>query len=140
MEQQGTFSFERGASYTRGQIRAALGGNLRSALPTRRGTVVCACLTCEKNPRAPQEMVIGGSERARRLARSLAASGAAVPVFVRRGRGAWEYAGARRVRSVIEEPGALLALVAEGAPVDATLALLLEEPAAGAPAPVRPGA
>ena len=119
--------FERGREYTREQIRAAVGGSGRAALPTREGKVVCACLTRELNPRAPGEMVIGSGERAVGRALAFAASGAAVPVFVRVRRCRWVYAGDRRVRSVIREPGALLALVAEGAPADIALALLLEE-------------
>jgi hypothetical protein len=55
-----------------------------------------------------------------------------VPVFVRRRSGGWEYTGERRVRSVVEDPGALLALVAEGAPPDISAALQLED-AVGAP-------
>lgn len=133
METGTVVSFEKGSVYTRGQIHGALGGSSRAALPTRGGRVVCACLTREKNPRAPEEMLVGGKERAVRLARAFAASGAAVPLFVRARRGGWEFAGVRRVRSVVEDPGALLALVAEGAPPDIALALLLEEPAAAAP-------
>jgi len=121
--------FEKGSVYTRGQIHEAVGGSARAALPTRRGKIVCACLTREKNPRAPEEMVIGGKERAVRLARAFAASGEAVPVFVRTRRGGWEYTGNRRVRTVIEDPGALLALVAEGAPLDISAALQLEDAA-----------
>ena len=123
----GAVRFEKGIIYTRGQIREVVGGNVRAALPTRGGKVVCVCLTREKNPRAPAEMVIGGKERAVRLARAFAASGEAVPLFVRTRRSGWEYVGERRVRSVIEDPGALLALVAEGAPMDISLALQLEE-------------
>ncbi len=119
--------FEKGFVYTRGQIQHALGGSSRAALPTRGGKVVCACMTLKRNPRAPEEMVIDGRKRVVRLARALAASKAAVPVFVRGRRGGWEYAGERRVRAVIEDPGALLSLVAEGAPADISLALLLEE-------------
>ena len=133
MEQAAAVPFERGSVYTRGQIHEALGGSARAALPTRGGKVVCACLTREKNPRAPEEMVIGSKDRAVRLARAFAASGEAVPVFVRTRRGGWEYTGERRVRAVIEEPGALLALVAEGAPLDIALALLLEEAATEPP-------
>ena len=132
MGQGGAVRFEKGSLYTRGQIHEAVGGSVRAALPTREGRVVCACLTFEKNPRAPEEMVIGGKDRAVRLARAFAASGAAVPVFVRTRRGVWEYTGDRRVRAVIEDPGALLALVAEGAPPDISVALQLED-AAGAP-------
>jgi hypothetical protein len=127
--------FEKGAVYTRSQIRAALGGSVRAALPTRGGRVVCACLTHERNPRAPGEMIVGNVERAIRLARDFAASGAAVPVFVRVRPGGWEYAGKRRVRALIDEPGALLALVAEGVPPDIGAALQLEEiawPSSGA--------
>ena len=136
MEPGETVRFEKGSLYTRAQIRAALGGSPRAALVTRGGRVVCACLTRGKNPRAPEEIVIGGSEGAVRLARAFAASGAAVPVFVRAARGGWEYAGERRVRTLIEEPGALLALLAEGAPPDASLALLLEEAAGTQAEPV----
>ena len=137
MEQGVAVPFEKGSVYTRGQIREAVGGSARAALPTRGGTVVCACLTRERNPRAPQEMAVGGKGRAVRLARAFAASGEAVPVFVRARRGGWEYTGARRVRSVTEEPGALLALVAAGAPLDITLALRLEAFCGG---PAAPGA
>jgi hypothetical protein len=132
MDQGVAVPFEKGSVYTRGQIHEAVGGSARAALPTRGGKVVCVCLTREKNPRAPEEMVIGGQDRAIRLARAFAASGAAVPVFVRTRRGGWEYTGDRRVRMVIEEPGALLALVAEGAPLDISAALQLED-AAGEP-------
>lgn len=131
MEHGTAVRFEKGSIYTRGQIREAVGGSPRAALPTRGGNVVCACLTFEKNPRAPEEMVIGSQERAVRVARTFAASGVAVPVFVRRRRGGWEYTGERRVRAVIEDPGALLALVAEGAPLDISGALQLEEAESG---------
>jgi len=141
MEQDVAAPFEKGSVYTRGQIHAAVGGSARAALPTRGGKVVCACLTREKNPRAPAEMVIGGTDRAVRLARAFAASGEAVPVFVRTRRGGWEYTGDRRVRTVIEDPGALLALVAEGAPPDIAAALQLEDAAGGvADAPRQPPA
>jgi hypothetical protein len=129
MEQGAAVPFEKGSVYTRGQIHEAVGGSARAALPTRGGKVVCACLTRGKNPRAPEEMVVGGKDRAVRLARAFAASGEAVPVFVRTSRGSWEYAGDRRVRTVIEDPGALLALVAEGAPPDISAVLRLEEAA-----------
>jgi hypothetical protein len=134
VEAGGATVFERGRFYTRGEINAALGGSRRAAFPTKAGRVVCLCLTRGRNPRAPEEVVIGGNEHTARLARDLAGSGAAVPVFVRRPRGGWEYAGQRRVRALVEDPGALLALVAEGAPADASLALLLEEIAAGSEA------
>lgn len=132
--------FEKGSVYTRGQIREALGGSSRDALPTRSGKVVCACITLEKNPRAPEEMVVCSGGRAARLAREFALSGEAVPVFVRARRGGWEYAGRRRVRSLIEDPGALLSLVAEGAPPDISLALQLEETAGEPAPPAAPGA
>lgn len=127
MEQSVAVHFEKGLLYTRRHIHEALGGSSRAALPTRGGKVVCVCLTREKNPRAPEEMVIGGKDRSIRLARAFTESGEAVPVFVRTRRGGWEYTGERRVRSLIEDPGALLALVAEGAPLDIAVALQLEE-------------
>jgi len=127
MEHNRAVQFEKGSLYSREQIHEALGGSLWSALPTRGGRVVSACLTLEKNPRAPEEMVIGCNDRLVRLARGFAASGATVPVFVRTRRCGWEYTGERRVSAVIEDPGALLALVAEGAPFDIAVVLRLEE-------------
>lgn len=131
--------FEKGCVYTRAQIHEALGGSRRAALPTRSGAVVCACLTRRRNPRAPAEMLVDGAGRSMRLARAFAASGRAVPVFVADRPGGWAYAGERRVRALIEEPGALLALIAEGARPDTALALLLEE-AEPSPAAVDGGA
>ncbi|MHB8837167.1 MAG: hypothetical protein ACYC9Y_15865 [Candidatus Methylomirabilia bacterium] len=127
MEQVGAVRFDKSSVYTRAQIHESLGGSPWAALPTRGRKIVGVCLTREKNPRAPEEMVVGGADRALRLARAFAASGEAVPVFVRTRRGGWEYAGERRVRSLIEDPGALLALVAEGAPADIAAAMHLEE-------------
>lgn len=89
--------------------------------------MVCVCMRQKKNPRAPQELLIGRRGNALRLARAFAASGKAVPVFVSARPGNWEYTGERRVRSLIDEPGAILALIAEGGPPDTSLALLLEE-------------
>ena len=136
MEPNAVARFDRGSVYTRAQIQEALGGSRRAALPTRGGEVVCACLMRRRNPRAPQEMLVGGTERALRLARAFAASGRAVPVFVSTRPGDWEFAGERRVRALVEEPGALLALIAEGAPPGIALALLLEE---GGPERARSG-
>ena len=127
MEPGAEVRFERGSVYTRAQIHAALGGSRRASLPTRGGEVVCACLTRRRNPHAPEEMLVGGAGRTVRLARAFAASGRAVPVFVCGRPGGWEFAGERRVRALIEEPGALLALFAEGAPPGTAFALLLEE-------------
>lgn len=127
MEPNVAIRFEKGSVYSRAQIHEVLGGGGRASLPTRGGEVVCACMLPGKNPRAPREMLVGGRERSVRLARAFAASGKAVPVFVRARAGVWVYAGTRRVRSVIDAPGAILALIAEGAPPDTALALLLEE-------------
>ena len=147
MEHGGAVRFEKGSFYTRGQIREVFGGSVRAALPTREGKVVCACLTVERNPRAPEEMVIGGTDRAVRQARAFAASGEAVPVFVRARRGGWEFTGVRRVNSTIEVPEALRAPVPEGQPQDISVVLRLEEATgepqdagASAPAPRQPTA
>lgn len=95
----------RGETYTRTQIRLALGGSARAALPTVDGRVVCACLTREANPRAPAEIVVGAAEEAVRRARIFASSGHAVPVFVRSRPGAWEHAGRWRVRLLVDDTG-----------------------------------
>lgn len=123
MDTAGRVRFESGRPYTREEIHAALGGSRRAALVTRGGSVVCLCLTREKNPRAPDAMAVGAGGRSVKLARALAEAGAAVPVFVRAARGGWVCAGDRRVRAVVVQPAAP---PAEGAPPEASLVLELE--------------
>lgn len=131
-------AFAKGRSYTRAQIRAELGGSARVFLPTRGGKVVCACLTRERNPQAPREVVMGGGERVSRRARALAGSGETLPLFVRVRPGAWEYLGRWRATGVRETPAPPVAGGAAGEPAESSVVLLMEEAVAAAgpcPAP-----
>jgi sirohydrochlorin ferrochelatase len=123
---------EKGACTTRRGIRSLIGGSTRAALPSVGGRVVGICLTPEKNPRAPHEVLLGCAERAVRLARGLAATGSAVPLFLRRSPGAWEYAGEWRVGRVVEDAEAVRGRAAGSGRDDVAVVLLMEE---CAPAP-----
>jgi len=64
--------FACGQTYTRGEIRQALGGDLSSSLPHRDGRVVCGCFRPDLNPDAPDVILSGrgpGIERGRESSR-----------------------------------------------------------------------
>ena len=64
--------FACGQTYTRGEIRQALGGDLSSSLPHRDGRVVWGCFRPDLNPDAPDVILSGrgpGIERRRESSR-----------------------------------------------------------------------
>ena len=54
-------SFAIGQAYTRTEISRALGGSTLTYLPQREGRIVCGCFvpTQGKNPKAPEEVLVG---------------------------------------------------------------------------------
>jgi hypothetical protein len=132
METAAMSGFEKGTGYTREQIHAALGGGTRGFLLTAGGRVTGMCVTREKNPGAPEVILIDGKRDALERARKHAATGAAVPLFIKRRRGDWEYVGDRLVRSFTEDPAALADLAAQAGREGIALAFFTE---AGPPAP-----
>ena len=58
-----------GQTYTRGEIRQALGGDLSSCLPHRDGRVVCGCFRPDLNPDAPDVILSGRGPTIERWAR-----------------------------------------------------------------------
>lgn len=95
---RGTHSgLRRGHTYTREQIRDLVGGGgLQTYLPTVQGRVVCACLRLDTNPDAPRVLLPGFGVRRQSSAESLRSAREAIPVFLKRAIGAWEYVGHHR--------------------------------------------
>ncbi len=127
MEPGAPVVFERGKAYTRGEVAAALGGGgSRAVFPSRGGKVLAVCAAGEYNPRAPAEVIAGPGTGHVRAARRLAAAGEAVPVFVRRSTGKWEFAGERRVAAVIDDPAQVGERAAEAARAAGAVVLVLD--------------
>jgi len=85
--------FTLGDCYTREDIHALLGGSTEWYLPTVDGRVVCACLKPGANPDAPRVILPGEGEIIERTADLLVAQRSAVPCFIKRGAGRWQYVG-----------------------------------------------
>lgn len=100
-------AFAFGHTYTRGQIRAALGGDLSSDFPHRGGRVVCGCFRPDLNPDAPDVILPGRGPAIERWARVFVEQPGFIPCFVRVHGDAWEYVGAFRVRRVISDAAEL---------------------------------
>jgi hypothetical protein len=88
-------SFREGKAYSRAEIAARLGGQLRDYLPTREGRVVCGCFHKSPawNPGAPQEVLFGPGPRVERAARLIAEQVGPIPVFLFDGPAAWRFVG-----------------------------------------------
>lgn len=92
---------EIGATFTRQQISEMLGGSPVSFLPVSGGRVVCGCFVQgpKMNPHAPEEVLFGTAGESPDINKSAdlvfrqGQEGEAVPVFLKRGPGDWEYEG-----------------------------------------------
>src|SRR5262249_17372491 len=86
-------SFTSGKRYTRQEIHDAVGGNMRSYLPHVGGRIVAACLRLDIDPDAPLVILAGTGKGIEAAADLLARQQEAVPTFLKRGSGRWEYVG-----------------------------------------------
>lgn len=80
-------TFQQGESYTRKEIREAVGGGLQDDLPHQDGRVVAACLSPELNPEAPSVVLPGLGPEIQRWAEVFAKQRGAVPTFLKRATG-----------------------------------------------------
>ena len=87
---------ELGERYTREQISKMLGGSRIAYLPHKDGQVLCGCFdpSARFNPGAPEEVIFGqGAPEVGRMAEMINQQNTAIPVFLRRLVGRWEYVG-----------------------------------------------
>ncbi|MCD4505038.1 hypothetical protein LQR30_13105 [Chromobacterium piscinae] len=89
--------FEKGKSYTREEIHAAVGGNKHSYLPRYKGRVVAGCLRPDLNPDAPEVILCNSCPPERAAGEQLASQGGEIPVFLKQGADSWTYQGLFRV-------------------------------------------
>ena len=95
--------FAFGQTYTRGEIRQALGGDLSSSFPHRDGRVVCGCFRPDLNPDAPDVILSGRGPKIERWAQIFATQRDYIPCFVKADTNAWEYVGRFCVRRAFLE-------------------------------------
>jgi hypothetical protein len=88
-----------GHLYTRREITDSFGGGVQDYLPHKDGRIVCACLTTDHNPDAPEIVLVGIGPDIKRSAEIFAEQGDYVPTFVKRAPHAWQYKGQYRVRT-----------------------------------------
>ena len=86
-------TFEIGKPYTRQQIHQVLGGDQSSYLPQRHKKIVCGCFNLERNPQAPEIILIENKTKVIEKAQLLLSQNEAIPVFVKRLSSNWVYQG-----------------------------------------------
>lgn len=90
-------SFEIGQPYTRNQIHEVLGGDKSSSFPQRHKRIVCGCFSLERNPQAPQVILIEDKAKVVEKLHLLLSQNESIPVFVKRFSSHWVYQGYFRV-------------------------------------------
>ena len=91
--------FRPGECYSRKEIAEDLGGSDINYLPRVGDRIVCGCFTLEHNPDAPNVIIPGTGPEIEYTAKLFCEQKEAVPVFVKKQAGAWEYVGDYRVKS-----------------------------------------
>jgi len=86
-------AFKLGATYTRDEIHAAVGGSKRSAISTLNGAVVALCIRIDLNAKAPREFLCGSGPVMAKAGNLLASTPHKVPVFTKKKVNYWEYKG-----------------------------------------------
>jgi hypothetical protein len=86
-----------GNRYDRKEISAMLGGgDIRSYLPSRKGTILAGCFDPSLNRSAPSEIDVGTKPEVVRYAKILGKARSEIPIFLKRGPKKWEYIGRYR--------------------------------------------
>jgi hypothetical protein len=74
---------------------------------TKQGIVVGLAITPQRNPRAPEIVVVGDGPRIKDRAKLFLASGVSVPTYMKRGTNAWELIGQYRATAYRTDPATI---------------------------------
>jgi hypothetical protein len=104
-----------GKRYSRSEISEMMGGSIQAYLPFKDGRVTCGCFRVEEtlNPGAPEEVLFGrvpimpDVEKSAEMVSEQGKSGEAVPVFIFKAKGKWEYVGDYRCTELIRDASEL---------------------------------
>lgn len=116
-----------GETYSRIEISKMLGGDTQSYLPISKEAVVCACLTMEQNPDAPDIVLVGKGKQIAKAAQLFLEQSWTVPLFIKQRENEWEYRGNYRAVSTEKDPVKVATLGAKAGRLDVTSALSLEQ-------------
>jgi hypothetical protein len=78
---------------SREEISRIFGGNSQHYLPHKGGDVVCGCFDPLKNPKAPEEVLVGFGRDRIKYAKRLVEQNVSVPIFLKRGLKQYEFVG-----------------------------------------------
>ena len=121
-------SFELGKTYTRQQIQERVGGgSVHNYLPNKDNKVLCACLSQEYNPRAPQVILVGQGLSVRHEAELFCGQLTAVPVFFKKVANFWEYVGNFKVLRWTDDPEEIADFEESSGRANLTRVIFLEE-------------
>ena len=100
-----------GEKYSRQEISELLGGPTIAYLPYKDGQILCGCFdrSPKWNPGAPEEVVYGPGPIVKETAEMVHRQGSAIPIFLRRSPGNWEYVGDYRCIGHSRDPELLKA-------------------------------
>ncbi len=118
--------FELGRTYTRNEIHEQVGGGIQAYLPTKGGSVVCACLTPDDNPDAPGVVLVGDGPVIVATAEQFVTAGNAVPTFLKRSVNAWEYVGMYRATGISHDADEIARRAEAASRDDVVMILYLE--------------
>lgn len=76
-------------------------------LAKRNGRIVCATLTREHNPRAPEVLLVGNKAKNMERGELFCAQGGPIPVFIKEAPNEWHYHGRFKVERFATDPGEL---------------------------------
>ena len=91
--------------YSREVIHRMLGGSMQAYLPNKKGVVLCACLSLDLNPKAPEVILTGIGPQIERSAHILSRQEKPIPVFIKRGVNCWEFVGDYKFERWSDDPG-----------------------------------
>jgi hypothetical protein len=120
-------NFVIGETYTRDEIHHALDGEKVTYLPQHDKRIVCGCFIPAhgKNPKAPDEVLVGTGPLVEKKAAMLCAQDEAIPVFLKRVPKQWEYRGEYRVEGYSKSPSLLRKKEAEAGRSGLTMVIWL---------------
>jgi hypothetical protein len=98
-----------GEKYSRREISDLLGKSMVAYLPYKDGHILCGCFDRSRrfNPDAPEEVLYGPAPIVEETAEMIYRQGSAIPIFIRRSPGEWEYVGYYRCIGHSRDPNLL---------------------------------
>ncbi|MDD4941487.1 MAG: hypothetical protein PHE65_06265 [Candidatus Omnitrophica bacterium] len=120
-------AFEKGACYTRAQIRDMIGGgSVQDYMPASGGKILCVCLSQDFNGAEPV-ILVGAGPAVQKQAEAFCEQNMAVPLFFKKEGNQWEYAGSFGPERWSQDPQDLVDRAEASGRVNLTKVIYLRE-------------